>query len=131
VEEWHGEFRALMRVGPLLLPVALGLAGYLLEATGLFGLARWGLRANGLGWGEAAFALAASEVLGTVSLIPGGLGVTDASLAVLLGILGLPFPVATAAALLFRASTLWLGTVLDAVCVLALHLETGFLSRLA
>lgn len=125
LEESHEHFRGMLRVGPLLAPVAFGLAAYLLEATALWTLCRFGLGSDAVQWGEAAFAIAGADILGTLSLIPGGLGVTDGGLVVILRVLGLDLAPATAVALLLRALTLWLSVVLDGIAILTLHLGSG------
>jgi uncharacterized protein (TIRG00374 family) len=55
-----------------------------------------------LGWWQAAFALALSTIGGAISLLPGGVGANEASLAALLIVLGVPGGSAGAIALLQR-----------------------------
>lgn len=55
-----------------------------------------------LGWWQAAFALALSTIGGAISLLPGGVGANEASVAALLIVLGVPGGAAGAVALLQR-----------------------------
>jgi uncharacterized protein (TIRG00374 family) len=64
----------------------------------------------------AVFVMATSTLLGAVSMLPGGLGVADASVATMLLVLldgdVMTRGVAAAAALLIRFATLWFGTLI-------------------
>ncbi len=62
---------------------------------------------------QATFALAAASLVGSASLLPGGLGAAEGAVAaVLQGVAGMPRDVAAAATLLIRACTLWFGVAL-------------------
>lgn len=115
VEAAHAHLRPMLHVKPLAAPVALGLAGFALEATAMWIMGNHGLRLH-LTWGEAAFVLGAVDVAGTISLMPGGLGVIDGGIVILLHqFLNVPLAPATALALLTRMCTLWLSGLLDVV----------------
>lgn len=82
--------------------------------------------------------LALSTLIGSVSMLPGGLGVADASIAFLLTLAVASPPmtgdIAVAGSLLIRFATLWFGVALGAVVVIAYrHLFSGMqaLDRLA
>jgi len=67
---------------------------------------------------QASFIFASSAILGAVSFVPGGLGVTDASLAGLTLLLtGASRSLSVAASLLIRLSTLWFGATLGLVAL--------------
>lgn len=67
---------------------------------------------------QASFIFASSAILGAVSFVPGGLGVTDASLAGLtLFLTGASKSLSVAASLLIRLSTLWFGAILGLVAL--------------
>lgn len=68
---------------------------------------------------QASFAFASSSVLGAVSFLPGGLGVTDASLTGLLLLMGITKDRAVAATLLIRLCTLWFGVGLGLATLFA------------
>ena len=58
------------------------------------------------------FVFSFASLAGAVSLIPGGLGVAEATLSGLLVIFGLPSSIAVGAALIMRFGTLWYGAIL-------------------
>jgi uncharacterized protein (TIRG00374 family) len=114
VEQAHAHLRPMLHARPLVVPVLLGLGGFALEATGMWILGKYGMGLH-LDWGEAAFVLAAADVLGTISLIPGGLGVVDGGIVGFLLLLDIDVASGTALELLTRMCTLWLGGLLDGV----------------
>jgi uncharacterized membrane protein YbhN (UPF0104 family) len=70
---------------------------------------------------QATFALAAASLIGSASLLPGGLGAADGTVAVILGtVAGQPKDIAAAATLLIRWCTLWFGVGLGAISLLLL-----------
>jgi uncharacterized protein (TIRG00374 family) len=70
---------------------------------------------------QATFALAAGSLVGSASLLPGGIGAAEGTVAAVLDLVaGQPRDVAAAATLLIRVCTLWFGVSLGAVSLLAL-----------
>ncbi len=64
---------------------------------------------------QSTFALAAASLVGSASLLPGGLGAAEGAVAAILDVVaGLPRDVAVAATLLIRACTLWFAVFLGA-----------------
>lgn len=92
-----------------------------LTAWGLEGLALWAIL-EGLGadtsWAVAVAAFCAGTLAGVVSLLPGGLGTTEAGMVGLLVARGIAHDVAVAATLLGRAATLGYGALVGAVASL-------------
>ncbi|MFQ5944644.1 MAG: lysylphosphatidylglycerol synthase transmembrane domain-containing protein [Anaerolineae bacterium] len=123
LEETYESTRLLLAPSVLALSVALGLVAWGCEGVAYF------LVLVGLGevpgpalLSQAVFILAASTILGAVSLLPGGLGITDGSLVGLaLWIVGLDRAAAVAGALLIRLATLWFGMALGVGALLALR----------
>ncbi len=76
----------------------------------------------------ATFILALSSLAGGASMLPGGLGITDASMAGMLLLLiddpGMNRSVAAAATLLIRFATLWFGVLIGALALVWLERET-------
>ena len=117
---------SLLRPRLLAGATALGVASWAMECVALFlvliGLgvpATWHLLL------VATLVMATATLLGAVSMLPGGLGVTDASVA---GMLALLVPgdemtraTAAAAALLIRFATLWFGVLLGLAALGLLH----------
>jgi glycosyltransferase 2 family protein len=70
---------------------------------------------------QATFALAAGSLVGSASLLPGGIGAAEGTLAAVLDLVARqPRDVAAAATLLIRACTLWFGVALGAASLLVL-----------
>ena len=70
---------------------------------------------------QATFALAAGSLVGSASLLPGGIGAAEGTVAAVLDLVaGQPRDVAAAATLLIRVCTLWFGVALGAVALLVL-----------
>lgn len=106
------EFENLARARAYYPALLLSLVGWLAEAYAL-----WLLMAA-LGFPitvpDAVLVFSGSMLIGAATLVPGGLGGTEASLAGLLTVLGCGSAVALAATLIFRAATLWFAFVVGA-----------------
>lgn len=100
--------RSFERMGSLRLgapALALSIVGWLAEV--LIMKLVLGAMDETVSLAQAGFVFSAGIVLGALTLIPGGLGVTDLSMIGLLTALGVATPTATAAVLVVRACTLW------------------------
>lgn len=113
----------LLRPGSLAVAVGLGLISWSGECVAFF------LVLVGLGFMpdmtlllQATFILAMATLVGSVSMLPGGLGAADASVTGLLLLLvtaaPMSQPVAVAATLLIRFCTLWFGVLLGLAALL-------------
>jgi uncharacterized protein (TIRG00374 family) len=90
-------------------------------AVTLFWLMLVALEPGRAGWWQAAFVLALSTIGGAVSLIPGGVGANEASVAALLIFLGFDSGVAGAAAVIQRSVVTLLSLGLGAAAYAAIH----------
>ena len=109
--------RQLLR--PLLLVQAsvIGALAWSMEGISLTLLLRaMGLAKIDLGVGIVAHTCAG--LLGAISMLPGGLGSTEAGTVGMLSLLGVPLAVATPATLLIRLITLWFATALGVLCLM-------------
>lgn len=118
VQRIHAVLRDLCRPRRLLVGVGLAAAAWLLEAVA-FRVLLDGLGAGG-GLGAAVVIYAMATLFGAASMLPGGVGSTEAVMVALclspgLG-LGIDLPQATFATLLIRFATLWFGVILGALC---------------
>jgi uncharacterized protein (TIRG00374 family) len=111
-----GAGRTLLAPGALALTVALSVVSWFCECLAFY------LVLHGLGLDTplrgATFLYAFASLAGAVSMLPGGLGVAEGSLAGLLVALGAPLPEAAAATLLIRAATLWFAVALGGATLL-------------
>ncbi|PYM59254.1 MAG: TIGR00374 family protein, partial [Candidatus Rokuibacteriota bacterium] len=101
-----GAGRALLAPGILVLTVALSVVSWFFECLAFYLVLQGFAVAVPLRVATVLYAFA--SLAGAVSMLPGGLGVAEASLTGLLATLGTPLPLAAAATLLIRAATLWL-----------------------
>lgn len=109
--------RSLLSLKPLLVTSGLSVGAWVLEclATWVLLLAFPGVD---VGLGEATFIFAFATLAGAVSMLPGGLGLTEGSMIALLTTVFEVMPsveVATAATLIIRFCTLWYGVLLGAL----------------
>lgn len=111
----HGG-RTLLAPGALAAGLALSIASWFLECAA-FALILGGLEIA-LPLRVATFLYAFASLAGAASMLPGGLGVAEASLAALLVSLGAPVAAAAGATLLVRLLTLWLAVLLGTATVL-------------
>jgi glycosyltransferase 2 family protein len=118
----HGG-RSLLATRALAVALGLSVASWFFECLAFFLI----LQALGvvLPLHAATFVYAFASLGGAVSMLPGGLGVAEASLTGLLAGLGTPLPEAAAATLLVRCATLWLAVALGVVTLLVAFPEAA------
>lgn len=91
----------------LLIGIGLGIAGWGIECYALYYCAC--LFSDLVTLRQAIFIFTFSSLVGAATLVPGGLGGTEISMAALLVLAGLPLDEAAAVTLIIRAGTLWFG----------------------
>ena len=114
--------RELLAWRRLALAVAIGTVSWAGECLALY-LVLLGLGAapSATLLNQATFALASASLVGSASLLPGGLGAAEGTMAGVLEVVaGQPKEVAAAATLLIRACTLWFGVALGSLALVAL-----------
>lgn len=121
---------ALLAVGPMAWATILSMAAWFLECVAFWLILR-GLGVADAPLLQATFVYALGTVAGAVSMLPGGLVATEASMVLLLTeVLDLTtMPVAVAATLLVRLCTLWFATFLGAGVLLGHPGTRGALVR--
>ncbi len=113
LDELHAETVQLLQRPDTLGWSLIGLA-QVAAMTTVFWLVAQALAPGALTWPEAASVYAVGSISGAISLIPGGLGASEATLAGVLIVAGLPPAVATAVALMQRAGGQGVATVAGA-----------------
>lgn len=118
MRETQAGMAALLRPRVMAVAMLLAIVGW-----GLEGVALWTLL-HGFGhqappFGAALFVYGSTTLLGAVSFLPGGLGVTELALGLMLTRLGLASGAAEAAAItyLIRFATLWFGVAVGLVAL--------------
>jgi glycosyltransferase 2 family protein len=116
--DWVSEsatgFRRLLRGVPLMLGSALGALAWFFECVAFLAVLR-GFGEAGVTLLGATFTYATATLAGALSMLPGGLGATEASMAALLSGLGVTRDVSAGATLVIRACTLWWGVLVGAL----------------
>jgi uncharacterized protein (TIRG00374 family) len=107
----------LMRPVPLLAGGGIALAAWSCEALAFhYLIGRLGIESSLL----ISFSIyGLSTLAGALSMLPGGLGSVEAVMAFLLTRLGAPMSAATVAVVIFRLCTLWLFSLIGAICMSA------------
>ena len=117
VREAAGVFALLLRGRALVYGTALGVLAWFAECAALYlvlgGLGSWTLTLY-----AATFVYALSTLAGALSLLPGGLGVTEFGMTALLVLLGVARETAVAAVVIVRLCTLWFAAALGVVVYL-------------
>lgn len=127
MQEMYGGLASLCRPRLLVLATAIAIPSWACECVG-FALIVNAFPGADVGLGLAMVIYAASTIAGALSFLPGGLGVTEGGMAILLVRSGhLEEAVALAATLLIRLATLWFGVLLG---VVLLGIARGKIARL-
>lgn len=109
--------RQLLQPVLLLQATLIGALAWSLEGVSLWLLLR-GMGIDAVGIGGATIAHTAAGLIGALTLLPGGLGSTEAGTVGLLALQGVGVAAATPATLLIRLMTLWFATALGVGCLL-------------
>ena len=109
--------RQLLKPWLLLQATAIGAVAWSLEGVSLWLLLR-GMGVGEVGIGGATIAHTAAGLIGALTLLPGGLGSTEAGTVGLLALQGVGVSAGTPATLLIRLMTLWFATALGVGCLL-------------
>jgi uncharacterized protein (TIRG00374 family) len=110
----------MVRIKELIITIFLSIFAWFFECTGFY------IVINGFNLEAfvhinifvATFVYGFATVAGAVTMLPGGLGATDASITGLLIILTIPKNIAVASTLLIRVATLWFAVIVGIVAVL-------------
>jgi len=131
LRQFYESAYVLLGPRPLMTALAIGIVSWSGECVAFF------LVLVGLGFPpsvglliRAAFVLATSTLVGSASLLPGGLGAAEASSAALLRLVlpGITGPTAVVATLLIRFCTLWFGVAVGVVSLLVFRKRLGLAS---
>jgi uncharacterized membrane protein YbhN (UPF0104 family) len=106
----------LLRWRMLLFGLAAGLIAWLAEGIGFALLGQWMMGNVGMAYGIGGYAIA--TLAGALSMLPGGLGSTEATMTALLLLAGAHRETALLATLLCRAATLWFAVLIGAAALL-------------
>jgi uncharacterized protein (TIRG00374 family) len=109
LREAYESLLSMLRPAPLLLGTVIAVAAWGLECAALYVIVH-GFPGLHLTWDGAVFSYAASTIVGALTMLPGGLGITELGMTGALQAVGghtMTKEVATAATILVRIATLW------------------------
>lgn len=110
VESMHQTFKETLTPKKLVVTTVLGLMAWFMECLALYlAVAGFG---DHLGMVVSTFTFSFASLAGALSMIPGGLGVAEATLSGLLQFFGLTATLSVGVAIIIRFATLWYGTFL-------------------
>lgn len=124
LSDFHGATNELLATRPLIVGTAISFVTWGLEISAVY------LCAVGIGAGIpfllVVFVFAAGSLLGVGSMLPGGIGAAEASMAGMFGFYaGLPAGTAVALTFLIRLATLWFAAALGVVGLLVVRYMLG------
>lgn len=118
-EAVHQTFKTTMEPGALIAMSIISASGWFFEGLALYAVVR--------GVGQqldlivSTFVFSFASLAGAVSMLPGGLGVAEATITGLLQLFGLPQSISVAVAMIVRLGTLWYGAALGLSIYLAFN----------
>lgn len=119
----YSSTQTLLQPLNLIVITLLSILGWGCESVGFFvTLHAFGLDISLV---SAMFIYGFSTIIGAISLLPGGLGLTEGSIATLLLVLDVPKGPAAAATLVIRACTLWFGVLLGSIFLILTQKQFG------
>lgn len=114
LEEAYESVASLLRPGPLLLATIISVLAWGCECVGYFVVMN-SFPGIELGLGHAVFIYAFATLVGAVTMLPGGLGITEGTMTGLMILLALPPGVAVAGTMITRFGTLWFAVLIGMV----------------
>ncbi|MCF8355599.1 MAG: flippase-like domain-containing protein [Melioribacteraceae bacterium] len=116
VHQMYESSYKMLQPKPLILMTILSFASWFFECYGFYLILNDFALNVSLIW--ATFVYSFSTIIGAITMLPGGLGVTDGSLTLLIQQGGASTEVAVASTFLVRAVTLWFAVIVGAVSIL-------------
>ncbi|MFZ4591374.1 MAG: lysylphosphatidylglycerol synthase transmembrane domain-containing protein, partial [Ignavibacteria bacterium] len=109
----------LIKLKPLLIVVGMSLIAWFFECLGFYIVLRVFTSVSNIEVTvlTATFIYTFSTLVGAIAMLPGGLGVTEASLTGLLIFLKIPKDISVAATIIIRVATLWFAVILGVIAV--------------
>jgi uncharacterized protein (TIRG00374 family) len=120
-QETARTFAFLLAARTFVVAVVFALVAWFCECLA-FWLVFPGLHWHGVSLPAATAVYATATLAGAISLLPGGLAVTEGTMVALLAVLAVPRGTAVAATLIIRACTLWFAVILGVISY-ALHMR--------
>lgn len=117
--EAYESIYTLVKMKPLIIATVVSAAAWFCECLGLYVILRVysSFTHIDVSLMSAVFIYGFSTIIGSIAMLPGGLGVTEASLTGLMVLLKIPKDVSVASTFIIRVATLWFAVLLGVVAV--------------
>ena len=121
-EKFHEAYESiytLVKIKPLLIAVSMSIVAWFLECLGLYIILKVYSSFTHIEVSimSAVFIYGFSTIIGSIAMLPGGLGLTEASLTGLMVFLKIPKDVSVASTFIIRIATLWFSVAVGIVSV--------------
>lgn len=126
LEKFHTAYESsyiMLKTGPLLYMTLVSLVSWFFECFGYYLILKTFNVDASLWW--ASFSYAFATIVGAITMLPGGLGVTEGSLTLFLIKKGTTQEVAVASTFIIRVVTLWFAVVVGVIAVLFYQKRIG------
>jgi uncharacterized protein (TIRG00374 family) len=114
---------ALLKIKPLIIGLILSIISWSFECVGYYLVIRNFSNDLSLVWST--FSYSFSTIAGAISMLPGGLGITESSFLIMLNTKGLSLSDSTAITLITRLSTLWFAIIIGIISFLIFSVRYG------
>lgn len=114
LEEAYKNISALLRPAPLFISTLMSILAWGCESIGFY-LVINAFPEVSLSYTDALFIYAFATIVGAVTMLPGGLGITEGTMTGLMVLLHIPTAVAVASTLITRLATLWFAVFLGLI----------------
>ncbi len=121
-EKFHEAYESiytLVRIKPLIIAVSMSAVAWFLECLGLYMILRVYSSFTHIDVSimSAVFIYGFSTIVGSIAMLPGGLGLTEASLTGLMILLNIPKDISVASTFIIRIATLWFSVIVGIISV--------------
>jgi len=118
-EDAYESIYTLVRVKPLIIATSMSVVAWFCECLGLYIILKVysGITHIDVSLLSAVFIYGFSTIVGSIAMLPGGLGVTEASMTGLLVLLKIPKDVSVASTFIIRVATLWFAVLVGIISV--------------
>jgi len=118
-EDAYESIYTLVRIKPLIIATLMSIVAWFCECLGLYIILKVysGITHIEVSLLSAVFIYGFSTIVGSIAMLPGGLGVTEASMTGLLVLLKIPKDVSVASTFIIRVATLWFAVLVGIVSV--------------
>lgn len=119
IREAYESIYILVKIKPLIIAVVMSVFAWFLECLGLYVVLRvyssfTHIEVSVL---SAVFIYGFSTIVGSIAMLPGGLGLTEASLTGLMQLLNIPKDISVASTFIIRIATLWFSVLVGIISV--------------